>query len=168
MLFYWGDLQEILINIEISSKALPYLAFQLKYVLQHDINTELAACKSRRPRFERDIGWLSTNFIPLFSSVSNLSHSLESMILTIGLVTLVVFSSALADTPANCTYDDIAGRWVFLMGEPGGDRTIDCSNPSKLVTILLLVIGLNTKLGLNTKCDTSLCSCRVVSLCYPA
>lgn len=51
------------------------------------------------------------------------------MILTIGLVTLVVFSSALADTPANCTYDDIAGRWVFLMGEPGGDRTIDCSNP---------------------------------------
>ncbi|XP_022104025.1 dipeptidyl peptidase 1-like isoform X2 [Acanthaster planci] len=35
----------------------------------------------------------------------------------------------LADTPANCTYDDIVGRWVFKVSAGGGDNTLNCSDP---------------------------------------
>ncbi|KAK3608345.1 hypothetical protein CHS0354_030800 [Potamilus streckersoni] len=32
-----------------------------------------------------------------------------------------------ADTPANCTYEDVRGKWVFMIGSKGHDRTLDCS-----------------------------------------
>ena len=32
-----------------------------------------------------------------------------------------------ADTPANCTYEEIRGTWLFSIGEGGHDNTIDCS-----------------------------------------
>ncbi|CAL1544786.1 unnamed protein product [Lymnaea stagnalis] len=32
-----------------------------------------------------------------------------------------------ADTPANCTYEDVAGQWIFDVGPGNNDRTIDCS-----------------------------------------
>ena len=32
-----------------------------------------------------------------------------------------------ADTPANCTYEEISGSWLFSIGEGGHDNTIDCS-----------------------------------------
>ncbi|XP_064596864.1 dipeptidyl peptidase 1-like [Liolophura sinensis] len=34
-----------------------------------------------------------------------------------------------ADTPANCTYEDIKGTWKFLIGPRGNDNTVDCSKP---------------------------------------
>ena len=33
-----------------------------------------------------------------------------------------------ADTPANCTYEEIRGSWLFSVGEGGHDNTIDCSS----------------------------------------
>ena len=33
-----------------------------------------------------------------------------------------------ADTPANCTYEEISGSWLFSIGEGGHDNTIDCSS----------------------------------------
>ena len=32
-----------------------------------------------------------------------------------------------ADTPANCTYEEIRGTWLFSIGEGGHDNTIKCS-----------------------------------------
>lgn len=31
------------------------------------------------------------------------------------------------DTPANCTFEDVRGFWVFEESQPIGDRTLDCS-----------------------------------------
>ena len=33
-----------------------------------------------------------------------------------------------ADTPANCTYEDVRGEWIFQIGEGGHERTLNCSN----------------------------------------
>ncbi|XP_058961544.2 dipeptidyl peptidase 1-like [Pocillopora verrucosa] len=33
-----------------------------------------------------------------------------------------------ADTPANCTYEEISGSWLFSIGEGGHDNTIYCSS----------------------------------------
>lgn len=35
-------------------------------------------------------------------------------------------SAAQADTPANCTYENIAGTWIFHAGPSGQDNTLDC------------------------------------------
>uniref|UniRef100_A0A8C6TXV0 Dipeptidyl peptidase 1 n=1 Tax=Neogobius melanostomus TaxID=47308 RepID=A0A8C6TXV0_9GOBI len=32
-----------------------------------------------------------------------------------------------ADTPANCTYEDLLGTWVFQVSKGGQDRTVNCS-----------------------------------------
>ena len=32
-----------------------------------------------------------------------------------------------ADTPANCTYEEIRGTWLFSIGEGGHDNTVKCS-----------------------------------------
>ncbi|KAK3579390.1 hypothetical protein CHS0354_029698 [Potamilus streckersoni] len=33
-----------------------------------------------------------------------------------------------ADTPANCTYEDIRGKWIFMIGNKGHDQTLNCSS----------------------------------------
>ena len=56
-----------------------------------------------------------------------------------GFVALIHTSSA--DTPANCTYEDISGTWEFYIGPAGFDRTIDCSkswDTEKTLTLSLL------------------------------
>ncbi|XP_059820577.1 dipeptidyl peptidase 1 [Hypanus sabinus] len=48
--------------------------------------------------------------------------------------------STFADTPANCSYEDLLGTWVFHVGQEGQDRNVDCSNmgpPIKTVTVHL-------------------------------
>ena len=60
----------------------------------------------------------------------------------LSLAVLVVLSSSVyADTPANCTYDDVQGRWLFMMGPTGGDRTINCTDPGKKPFCKLLVLS---------------------------
>lgn len=44
---------------------------------------------------------------------------------------LLLFAYSRADTPANCTYEEIKGRWIFFIGEGGKDRTIHCSSFGK-------------------------------------
>ncbi|XP_043547496.1 dipeptidyl peptidase 1 [Chiloscyllium plagiosum] len=49
-------------------------------------------------------------------------------------------ATAVADTPANCTYQDLQGTWVFQVGREGQDRNVDCSKmgpPVKHVTVHL-------------------------------
>ena len=41
-----------------------------------------------------------------------------------------------ADTPANCTYEEIRGTWLFSVGEGGNDNTINCSMDFKVVSKL--------------------------------
>ncbi|XP_059148587.1 dipeptidyl peptidase 1-like isoform X2 [Physella acuta] len=36
-------------------------------------------------------------------------------------------SYIVADTPANCTFEEVAGEWIFDVGPGNNDRTIDCS-----------------------------------------
>lgn len=48
------------------------------------------------------------------------------------LAAFLFVSSVNADTPANCTYDDISGRWLFMMGPTGGDRSLNCTDPGPL------------------------------------
>lgn len=38
------------------------------------------------------------------------------------------FASALGDTPANCTYEDIRGSWTFLEGQRSGGSDLECTN----------------------------------------
>ena len=35
--------------------------------------------------------------------------------------------SVLGDTPANCTYEDVEGKWVFHVGDTGYNNSLDCS-----------------------------------------
>ena len=37
----------------------------------------------------------------------------------------------LTDTPANCTFDDIQGTWIFSETERNGVNSIDCFSNSK-------------------------------------
>lgn len=51
------------------------------------------------------------------------------------LITLALFAcNVSADTPANCTFEDIAGSWVFHEGARGNDNTIDCSGKVTIQT----------------------------------
>lgn len=36
-----------------------------------------------------------------------------------------------ADTPANCTYDEIAGQWRFYESEKAGTRSENCTGNGK-------------------------------------
>ena len=40
-------------------------------------------------------------------------------------------AEVLGDTPANCTYEEIKGTWMFQLGKGGHDRTIYCSKQCK-------------------------------------
>ncbi|CAG5126919.1 unnamed protein product [Candidula unifasciata] len=44
---------------------------------------------------------------------------------TVGI--LISLSSVLGDTPANCTYEDIAGSWVFHLSAGNKNRNVNCS-----------------------------------------
>lgn len=36
-----------------------------------------------------------------------------------------------SDTPANCTYEDLVGTWVFQVSKGGHDKTVNCSAEGK-------------------------------------
>ena len=41
---------------------------------------------------------------------------------------------AAADTPANCTYEDVEGAWVFYESERSGDSGIECQGKGDTVS----------------------------------
>ena len=47
--------------------------------------------------------------------------------LTVLLLLVGELSVVLADTPANCTYEDVLGAWTFHVGPSGLDNTVNCS-----------------------------------------
>lgn len=42
-------------------------------------------------------------------------------------VFLLWVEGSLGDTPANCTYEDLLGTWVFQVSKGGHDKTVNCS-----------------------------------------
>ena len=46
-----------------------------------------------------------------------------------------VLSTAFADTPANCTYEQIAGTWIFHLGATGHTRDVDCKDFTTTTTL---------------------------------
>lgn len=49
---------------------------------------------------------------------------------------LFLCSDVRADTPANCTYEDVRGTWLFSIGKGGNDNTINCSLDFQVVSKL--------------------------------
>jgi len=60
---------------------------------------------------------------------------LRALLLLMG---TLVWSRVRADTPANCTYDDIVGSWTFYETERSGDNSIDCTKQGAAVEKLKL------------------------------
>ncbi|BFZ09041.1 hypothetical protein BsWGS_12080 [Bradybaena similaris] len=50
------------------------------------------------------------------------------MLLCICVYLALTLSAVVGDTPANCTYEDIAGQWLFDIGAGNNNRDISCSN----------------------------------------
>jgi len=48
-----------------------------------------------------------------------------------------------ADTPANCTYEDIRGKWVFHEGPRGNSKNINCSSKGSFSIEVLLSLVLS-------------------------
>lgn len=44
------------------------------------------------------------------------------------MILMVVMVGVQADTPANCTFDDVRGEWILYETERSGDAKIDCDN----------------------------------------
>ncbi|KAI5098626.1 dipeptidyl peptidase 1 precursor [Silurus meridionalis] len=56
------------------------------------------------------------------------------------LVVLCCFGGSVGDTPANCTYEELLGTWIFQISNVGQNKTIDCSTAgptAKSVTVHL-------------------------------
>lgn len=47
-----------------------------------------------------------------------------------------IVSIAFADTPANCTYEDLVGTWVFHEGPRGNDNTLNCSEEVNITSAM--------------------------------
>lgn len=52
---------------------------------------------------------------------------------TVVLVVMVAGRTALADTPANCSYNEVQGLWTFQESERSGQKTEDCSSLGNIV-----------------------------------
>lgn len=57
------------------------------------------------------------------SSSANVSRSVSILVLTFSVFVLTIR----ADTPANCTYEDILGSWTFHVGPGGNDNSVNCT-----------------------------------------
>ena len=61
-----------------------------------------------------------------------------NIIITILLIACI--SLIKCDTPANCTYEDIRGTWVFHEGPRGNDKTVNCSANVNITSGLVLTL----------------------------
>ncbi|MED6265495.1 hypothetical protein CHARACLAT_026038, partial [Characodon lateralis] len=62
-------------------------------------------------------------------------------------VFLLWVEGSLGDTPANCTYEDLLGTWVFQVSKGGHDKTVNCSAEAtgeRTVTVTLEKLSVAT------------------------
>uniref|UniRef100_A0A3Q2NTD8 Dipeptidyl peptidase 1 n=1 Tax=Fundulus heteroclitus TaxID=8078 RepID=A0A3Q2NTD8_FUNHE len=60
-------------------------------------------------------------------------------------VFLLWVEGSLGDTPANCTYEDLLGTWVFQVSKGGHDKTVNCSvEGESTVTVTLEKLSVAT------------------------
>ncbi|XP_068601538.1 dipeptidyl peptidase 1 [Brachionichthys hirsutus] len=52
---------------------------------------------------------------------------LSGVLVCVFCVVLLWADGSLGDTPANCTYEDLLGTWVFQVSKGGGNETVNCS-----------------------------------------
>jgi len=58
------------------------------------------------------------------------------------LLLLVTFQNGVkGDTPANCTHDDLVGKWKFYLSSGGHSKDIDCSNPGVMSQVISLTLS---------------------------
>ncbi|XP_060583530.1 dipeptidyl peptidase 1-like [Ruditapes philippinarum] len=61
-------------------------------------------------------------------------------ILSLFLVFVILYNKCDADTPANCTYEDIVGTWIFQYTQIDGDNTINCTTETNYVSAVKLTL----------------------------
>ena len=55
-------------------------------------------------------------------------------LILVAICLLSAVGKSLQDTPANCTYEDIRGSWLFQEGPRGQSKSVDCSSKKPNVT----------------------------------
>ena len=64
---------------------------------------------------------------------SGLLTNMASMYLLLRVISAsILICYTVADTPANCTYEEIKGTWRFYVGDTNFDRTVNCSAGGEL------------------------------------
>lgn len=66
------------------------------------------------------------------------------LVLSVALFGLFMGSTR-ADTPANCTYEDVRGLWVFHEGPRGNDKTINCSSKGSNLTLIKIINDIKSR-----------------------
>ena len=56
---------------------------------------------------------------------------------SIFIISSFILKSTLAETPVNCSYEDIRGKWLFHEGPRGNDKSINCTSNCKLILLQL-------------------------------
>lgn len=69
--------------------------------------------------------------------------------ITLVVVMCTLMSGTMADTPANCTYEDIRGLWVFHEGPRGNDKTVNCSAKGNINQFYVSVSSQSNKTQFN-------------------
>ncbi|XP_029922587.1 dipeptidyl peptidase 1 [Myripristis murdjan] len=55
-------------------------------------------------------------------------------------VLLLCVEGSLGDTPANCTYEELLGTWLFHVSKGGHDRHVDCSTEATYVSTVTVTL----------------------------
>ena len=61
--------------------------------------------------------------------------SLNNSICALFLILSVFYCHVKADTPANCTFEDVQGSWIFYETDRGQDKTTNCSSFCKFIGV---------------------------------
>jgi cathepsin C len=67
--------------------------------------------------------------------MTSLAGKMDTRLQTAFVLVLSIFVFVKGDTPANCTYEDIRGDWMFKIGSRGHDRTLKCDSFGKCIIV---------------------------------
>ena len=71
-----------------------------------------------------------------------MARRFSSFLILFSALLLQYLHVVLADTPANCTYEDIAGKWVLHVGKGGFDNTLKCNGNGSFEVTSTVVVDL--------------------------